>query len=162
MISLCLKDKYPWSCPSWVVVWISCLSIISLMIEQKTIKRRQYINSICRVSEYTWKRSDIIARQKNYLQTQKNRVNSRNGQMNKMRKVLLAYHSRNASLLSESLPDGGHGPKSTHGPKSGIEGLRKHPFGMWWFVLFDDMVTSRSYNWDQILGHVYRYSTRKQ
>lgn len=31
---------------------------------------------------------------------------------------IYAYHSRNASLLSESLPDGGHGPKS------------QHPFGM--------------------------------
>lgn len=29
-----------------------------------------------------------------------------------------AYHSRNASLLSESLPDGGHGPMSIFGPKS--------------------------------------------
>lgn len=41
-----------------------------------------------------------------------------------------AYHSRNASLLSESLPAGGNGPKS------------QHPFGMWWFVLIDDMMIS--------------------
>lgn len=39
-----------------------------------------------------------------------------------------AYHSRNASLLSKSLPDGGHGPKS------------QHPFGMCWLVLFVDML----------------------
>lgn len=37
-----------------------------------------------------------------------------------------AYHSRSASLLSESLPDGGQGPRSLY------------PFGMRWFT-FDDM-----------------------
>lgn len=53
-----------------------------------------------------------------------------------------SYHSRNASLLSKSLPDGGHGPKS------------QHPFGMCWLVLFVDMLIANILSgkkvWDQI------------